>query len=248
MLASLISFGAANAAQNILLNGSIEDSDANALDPFVPGGWELSGNVIERSSEANLVPVGAGHALKAFQSNPTELAFQDIPVAGGSDSVTVSAQLYTRTGDKVGGNAIAGIALGFFDNGGNQVGGATQFNFVMDASSPADTWIPASIGPVAAPAGATKARMTCVWIASSGSGAAFWDDARLTLNGDPTNLLANGDFELAGPGEASPNAVAEWGGFGDQRPSEDHSLHGDVSLKIGTDSAFRCIRLIRAGR
>ncbi len=238
---SLVSMGTAHAAQNILLNGSIEDSDANALDPFVPGGWELNGNVVERSSEANLVPAlppGEGHALKAFQSNPTELAFQDIPVTGGSDSVSVSAQLYTRTGDKVGGDAIAGIALGFFDDGGNQVGGSTQFDFVMNAASPADTWIPASIGPVAAPAGATKARMTCVWIANNGSGAAFWDDAQLTLNGDPTNLLVNGDFELAGPGEASPNAVADWGGFGDQRPSEDQSLHGDVSLKVGTESAF----------
>jgi hypothetical protein len=38
-----------DAAQNILLNGSFENSDPNALDPFVPGGWELNGNVIERS-------------------------------------------------------------------------------------------------------------------------------------------------------------------------------------------------------
>ncbi len=243
-MATIVAFGTVstlNAAQNILLNGSIENSDSNALDPFVPGGWETTGNVIERSSEANLVPAlppGEGHALKAFQSNPTELALQDIPVTASVDMVTVSAQLFTRASDKVGGDAIAGVALGFFDDGDNQVGGATQFDFVMNAASPADTWIPASIGPVLAPVGATKARMTCVWISNSGSGAAFWDDAQLTIGGDPTNLLVNGDFELAGPGEASPNAVADWGGFGDQRPTMDQSLHGETSLKIGTESAF----------
>jgi hypothetical protein len=231
----------ADAAQNILLNGSFENSDPNALDPFVPGGWELNGNVIERSAEANLVPAlppGEGHALKAFQSNPTELAFQEIAVVGGTDTVTISAELFTRNFDKVGGDAIAGIGLGFFDAGNNQVGGSTQFDFVMDASSPADTWIPASVGPVLAPVGATKARMTCVWISNNGSGAAFWDDAKLTLNGDPTNLLANGDFELAGEGEASPNAIDDWGGFEDQRPTNDFSLHGDTSLRIGTGAPF----------
>jgi hypothetical protein len=230
-----------DAAQNILLNGSFENSDPNALDPFVPGGWELNGNVIERSAEANLVPAlppGEGHALKAFQSNPTELAFQEIAVVGGTDTVTISAELFTRNFDKVGGDAIAGIGLGFFDAGNNQVGGSTQFDFVMDASSPADTWIPASVGPVLAPVGATKARMTCVWISNNGSGAAFWDDAKLTLNGDPTNLLANGDFELAGEGEASPNAIDDWGGFEDQRPTNDFSLHGDTSLRIGTGAPF----------
>jgi hypothetical protein len=239
-IAAMISFGSVNAAQNILLNGSIEDSDANALDPFVPGGWELVGNVIERSGEANLVPAlppGEGHALKAFQSNPTEQAFQEVPVVAEVDSVTISASLFTRASDKLGGNAKARIGLGFIDAGNNLIG-TTAFGPVFDSTAPADTWVPVSVGPIVAPADAVKARMTCVWSSVSGSGSVYWDDAKLTINGDPTNLLVNGDFELAGVGEASPNAVADWGGFNDQRPSMDHSLHGDTSLKVGTASAF----------
>ncbi|MCB9849993.1 MAG: hypothetical protein H6817_04740 [Phycisphaerales bacterium] len=238
MAAVLAQVTSLDAAQSLLKNGSFESgSGPLAMDPMIPANWILVGNVVERSTEANLVPAGPGHALKAFQSQPVEKAYQEVPVAGGSDMVTVSVMMYTRDFDKVGGDAIAGIGLEFFNNAGSDQG-SSGFDLPMTSATPANTWISATVGPILAPAGATKARISCLWSSNSGSGAAFWDDAKLTLNGNPTNLLLNGDFEIAGVGEQSPTGIDNWAGFNDQEQSGDYALDGAKSLKVGTDSSF----------
>ncbi len=235
--------GAAPGAQNVTTNGSFESGGGGVSeDPHVPAHWTREGNVIERSSEANLVPVGGGFALKAFQSNPIEQAYQEVPVSAG-DQVRISAMLMTYsvnpvTGnpDKLGGDALAGISLRFFDGFGFPVGSSTT-QWVLDASSPADTWLSGMIGPVAAPTGAAVARMRCVWSSTSGSGAAFWDDAQLTIDNGP-NLLLNGDFEEAGLGSQSPNGIDYWTGFEDQEQSTDYAYDGTHSLKVGTTKGY----------
>lgn len=237
-IALLAWVGAASGAQSVLVNGSMELGDGPfAVDPMIPASWTLLGNVVERSGEANLVPASppdGGHALKAFQSNPTEQAYQEIPVAPGN-SVNITAQLYTRASDKLGGDALAGIALGFFDNLNNEKG-TTVIDFKLNQASPADTWIPASVTRVA-PAGTTKARLTCVWLSNSGSGSAYWDDVQLKVNGGP-NLVVNGDFETAGVGAQSPVGIDNWVGFNDQQQSTEQALHGTKSVRVGMGEAY----------
>ncbi len=228
--------GVADGGQSILRNASMEQgSGPNAEDPRIPAEWTLQGSVVERSGEANLVPGGGGFALKAFQSQEQEFAYQEVSVAPGSN-VTVSAQLYTRSTDDIDGDAQAGITLSFYNDAEIQVG-STQTSFVLNPASPEDTWIPASIGPVTVPAGATVARMTCIWVSTAGQGSAFWDDAQLTVDGG-ANLLLNGDFEQAGVGDSSPTGIDEWNGFNDQAKSSDFAFHGEYSLNIGTDNSF----------
>ena len=223
-------------AQSLLLNGSMEKGEGSqALDPMIPADWELQGNVIERSAEANLEPSGAGHALKAFQSDPIEQANQYVAVAAG-DSVLLSAWMYTKNSDHIGGDAQAGIALRFYDQFDFQVG-STQIQYIMTAASPSDTWTQGSIGPIVAPSGAVTARVTCIWNSQNGNGAVFWDDVQLTINGG-SNLLLNGDFEEAGIGDQSPTGIENWTGFNDQEASKDFAYVGTNSLKIGTTSDY----------
>lgn len=224
-------------AQNVLLNGSMESGEgAGGLDPFVPGDWILFGSVIERSAEANLVPAGNGHALKAFASEPQEGAYQEVPASPGQ-SVSASASLFSRSADPIAGDAQALIVLEFYNSLGNLLG-SPNIDFAMNAASPGDTWIPASVGPAVAPAGTVVARMTCVWVWNgSATGSAYWDDCSLTIDGGANQLL-NGDFELAGVGSSSPTGIDDWQGFEDQQKSSDFAIHGDFSLRTGPDAAF----------
>jgi len=239
-LALIVPVEAARAAQSILLNGSVENGPGPiAEDPMNPANWTIEGNVVERSAEANLIPGGEGHALKAFQSNPTELAYQEVPIGPNvaANSVTISASLYTRLNDKVGGDAIAGLALSFYNGSGFQVG-STQTTFPLTAASPANTWIPATItGPTSALTNVAKVRMTCIWVSSTGSGAAFWDNAQLSISSGP-NQIINGDFETAGVGEQSPTGIDDWSGFNDQEKSSDFAFHGTSSVRVGMDDPF----------
>ncbi len=225
------------AEQNVLFNGSMESGPgAFSEDPRIPADWVRFGAVVERSGEANLVPDGPGHALKAFASEPQEGAFQEFAISPG-DSVIISASLYTRTQDRISGDARAGIVLEFYNTTGNLVG-PSNVNFAMDASSPADTWIEAVVGPTTAPAGAVTVRMTCVWLWNgSAQGSAYWDDCSLTVNDGPNELL-NADFEQAGLGDISPFGIDEWTGFNDQRKSDDFAYHGQFSARLGMLNSF----------
>ncbi|MCP4594659.1 MAG: hypothetical protein GY842_28335 [bacterium] len=237
LVVTLLFAPAAWAAQNILFNGSMEQGEGSlSEDPMIPAEWTLQGSVVERSAEANLVPVGEGYSLKAFSSEPQELAYQEVAVSSG-DSVVIGASLYTRSADKLSGDAQAAIVLEFYRANGTVTGG-TNILFVLDAASPADTWIPASVGPHAAPADAVAARMTCLWLWSGiASGSAYWDDCSLTVNGG-ANALLNADFEQAGVGAQSPFGIDFWSGFNDQEKSEDHAQHGVASVAIGTTEVY----------
>jgi hypothetical protein len=224
------------ARQAVLSNGSME-SGAGPIseDPHLPAHWIIFGNPTERSDEANLVPPGDGHALKCFGGDPQVGAYQDVPAQPG-DSVSISAHLYTRSGDKLGGDAQAGIYLEFYNDQDQLLD--LGFVFVLDASSPPDTWIQGTVGPLTAPAGTVTARMVCVWRwFGSASGAAFWDDCQLTINGGD-NLILNGDFETAGLGQQSPFGIDDWVGFNDQQKSEEQAFHGNSSVKLGLEDAY----------
>ncbi len=225
------------ADQNMVANGSMESGGGGlSEDPHIPADWIMfGGSTVERSDEANLVPEGPGHALKAFSGEPQVGAYQDVPVAPG-DVVFISASLLTRASDKLSGDALARIALEFYDDGDQQVG--FDITAVLDAGSPADTWVFGSLGPTAAPANTAYARMTCVWTWNgAATGSAFWDDCVLTIN-DSANMLANSDFEIAGVGEQSPFGIDEWTGFNDQERTEDAAWHGAASLKLGTAASY----------
>ncbi len=236
LLLALVAPTALLARQSILFNGSLEFGPGPiSEDPHVPAGWVRFGPTVERSDEANLVPSGEGHALKAFSSDPQVGAYQDVPVLPG-DYVYISASLYTRSTDKLSGDAQAWIILEFYKANNQQAGFYPVA--VLNASSPADTWIFASVGPIAAPAQTAYARMTCVWTWNgSAGGSAYWDDCRLTVNGGPNELL-NGDFETAGLSEQSPFGIDDWIGFNDQEQSDDFAKDGIYSVKLGTTSAY----------
>ncbi|HRX86958.1 MAG TPA: hypothetical protein P5572_18195, partial [Phycisphaerae bacterium] len=225
--------GTAHAAQSLLKNGSMEAGPGPfAEDPRIPADWTRVGSVIERSGQANLEPSGGGFSLKAFRSQDTESAYQEVAVTAGQQ-VAASASLFTLSTDKLGGPAIAGIRLQFF-NASDQLVGTTHQSFVLNSASPADTWIPATIAATPAPTGAVKARLTCILSAPAGtSGACWWDGASVTINNGP-NVLSNGDFETAGVGESSPAGIDDWSGFNDQQQSTDYANDGTHSLKIGT--------------
>lgn len=225
------------AEQNTLLNGSMESGPGPlSEDPHNPASWTRFGAVAERSDEANLLPAGAGHALKAFGSEPQEGAYQEVPVVPGN-AVRINCSMFTRASDKLGGDAQAGILLEFY-RANNTLVGSSQVNLAMTASSPADTWIPVALGPFNAPTNAVKARMTCAWIWSgAASGSAFWDGCSLTIN-NGANLLVNPNFEIAGIGDNSPTGIDFWGGFNDQGKSQDFAFHGTSSLRIGMEDSF----------
>ena len=230
VVACLVGPAALMGRQAVLTNGSMEFGPGpNGVDPMVCADWIEFGPSAERSAEANHTS-GGGHAFKAFSSDPQVGAYQDVPVTPGQ-SVTISAWLYTRSTDKLSGDATAYINLEFYkaDN--------TLLNIyplaVLTAASPADTWIAASEGPHVAPATTAYARMTCVWTWNgSATGSAYWDDCSLTVGGGP-NLLLNRDFETAGVGAQSPTGIDDWQGFNDQEQSADVAKDGTKSLQLG---------------
>jgi hypothetical protein len=226
------------ARQSILKNGSMEFGPGPVSeDPHNPASWTRFGPTVERSDEANLVPPGAGHALKAFSSDPQVGAYQNVPVQPG-EPVAISASLYTRSNDKLAGDATAWIVLEFYKANDQQVQGGSHPLAVLNAGSPADTWIPASLGPFAAPDQTAYARMVCVWTWNgSATGSAYWDDCQLTVNGG-LNELVNGDFETAGVGQQSPNGIDAWVGFNDQEKSSAVAKDGSASLKLGISAAY----------
>ena len=227
--AALLLAGAGLARENVVRNGSMElGPGLGGPDPRVPANWTLFGPTAERSSEE---ASGGSWSLKIFGSDTTVGAFQDVAVSPG-DSVTISAMLYTRSGDRISGDAEAKIKLEFFDAADNPVGTPTEIT-VLDATSPADTWTPASIGPLTAPAGAAKARMVCVWTYTNASfGSAYWDECSLTVNGG-ANLLLNPGFEEAGSGTGfNPFGIDFWIGFGGQQKSSDVAFDGTYSVDV----------------
>jgi hypothetical protein len=229
------------ARQNILKNGSMESGEGpGAIDPQVAAEWTEFGVNVERSDAYNLVPPGPGHALKAFgdMDNTSVGAYQEVTGVSPGQSVLASIQLFSPADDKLRGSGEAGLVLEFL----NQFGGMISMDdiYVLDVDSPAETWIPATLGPFTAPAGTAQVRMTCRlrWSPGDILGAAYWDDAQLTIDDGPNQLL-NGDFETAGAGAGqSPVGIDDWVGFNDQEKSNDAAKHGIAGLKLGTREAY----------
>jgi hypothetical protein len=241
LIAGLSAPAALWARQNIVKNGSMElGLGAGGIDPQVAAEWTEFGVNVERSDAYNLVPPGDGHALKAFGDgdNTSAGAYQEVTGVSPGQNVTAAVQLYSPANDKLRGSGEAGLVLEFL----NLFGGTISIydTYVLDADSPADTWIPAVLGPLAAPANTAKVRVTCRlrWSAGDILGAAYWDDAQLTIDDGP-NQLVNGDFETAGVGEGqSTMGIDDWVGFNDQEKSEDVAEHGIASLKLGTREPY----------
>jgi len=231
------------ARQNILKNGSMERGGGpNSIDPFVPANWTEFGINVERSAQYNLTPPGDGHALKAFGdgTSNTSGAFQEVSPVSPGQSLDVSVMLFTPANDKLGGSGSAGLVLEFLNQFGGTIAGGRFETYVLDASSPADTWIQAALGPLVAPANTAKVRVSCKlnWTPGDVSGAVWWDDAQLSINGGANQLL-NADFETAGnsPGQSSVG-IDDWVGFNDQEKSSDVAEHGTSSLKLGVREAY----------
>ncbi len=235
--AALLAGSIALAEQNIVLNGSMESGPGpGGIDIRKAENWTFfGGGTVERSDEENLEPPGAGHSIKVFGGETTVGAYQDVPVLVG-ENVTISAWLYTRDTDHVGGDAEAKIKLEWVDSGGVAFGGSELI--VLNVASAGNTWTPGAIGPIAAPSGAVSARFTCVWTWSAQSlGSAYWDDCSMSINGG-ANALLNGDIEIAGTSADTPYGIDEFTGFGSQAKSDEESLHGGygVKLHVGGDS------------
>ncbi len=224
------------ARQALVRNGSFEGgTGAGGIDERVPLGWTRFGAATcERSGEAALT---GSQSFKAFGGETTVGAYQDVPVVPGQ-AVSISARLYTRAGDRIGGDATANIKLEFYDGADPPalVGSPSEL-VVLTGASPADVWTPAAIGPVVAPAGAVSARMVCVFTYTTvSSGAAYWDNTTLTIGGGP-NLLQNASFEEAGTSEETPFGITSWLGFGTQQKSQDVSEDGESSARISVGGA-----------
>jgi hypothetical protein len=229
------------AEQNIVRNGSMESGEGpGGTDPHVPAEWTLVGVNVERSDTVNLVPPGPGHSLKAFgdSDNTSAAAYQEVAPVSPGQSVVASVQLYSPANDKLRGSGRAGLVLEFL----NQFGGGISMEdiYVLDEAAPPDTWIPATLGPFTAPSGTAQVRVTCrlQWSLGDILGAAYWDDAQLSIDGGPNQLL-NGDFETAGAGQGqNPYGIDDWVGFEDQEKSQDVAKHGAASLKLGTGEPY----------
>jgi hypothetical protein len=231
------------ARQNILLNGSMESGQgASALDPKYADQWTFFGKNVERSDTVNLDPNGAGHALKAFgdSASSTAGAQQDVLNVTATQNVTASVSLYTPGFDKLGGSGQAGLVLEFLNQYGGIISPIYEV-YPLNASSSANTWIPATIGPLAAPATTVKVRVLCKlnWSPGDVSGAAYWDSARLTVGSDPNNKVANGNFETVGHSTGqSAVGIDDWNGFNDQEKSSTVAKDGLASLKLGVREAY----------
>lgn len=240
-IAVLVAPAVLMAEQNVLKNGSMESGEGpGGIDPQVAAEWTEFGLNVERSGAFNLVPPGEGHALKAFgDPDSTSVgAYQEVSGVSPGQSVAASVQLFSPADDKLRNSGQAGLVLEFL----NMFGGTISMYevYVLDVDSPADTWIPATLGPFGAPSGTTQVRVTCrlEWSPLDILGAAYWDDTQLTIDGGSNELL-NGDFETAGAGSGqSPAGIDDWLGFEDQEKSEDVAKHGTASLKLGTREAY----------
>jgi hypothetical protein len=255
VIAVLVLPASLSADQNILKNGSMESGEgAGAIDPHVAAEWTEFGENVERSDTVNLVPPGEGHALKAFgDPGGTNVgAYQIVQGINSGNSILATVQLHTPGDDKLGGTGQAGLVIEFLDFFGKPTG-PIQSIYVLNSSSPADTWIEASLGPLTAPASTTQVRVACrlQWTAGNISGAAYWDDAQLTIDGGE-NKVVNGDFETAGAGQGqSPVGIDDWMGFEDQEKSQDVAKDGTSSLKLGTTKPYsglwQNMRVLNAG-
>lgn len=227
--------------QSLLLNGSKEQGNGPAsLDPQVADVWSEFGINVERSTQYNVAPANGVASLKAFGDPGSTSCGVNQTVNGISagQSVTASVKLYTAGNDKLGGTGSAGIVVQFRGTFNNLI--SSQQAFVLNAASPPDTWIPATVGPIVAPAGTAKVQiiLRLDW-SGAVNGACWWDDAQLIVNG--SNLLLNGNFETAGlaqgrpcPGHAqSPIGISDWQGFNDQEKSSAFAKHGVSSEKLG---------------
>ncbi len=230
------------AQREILKNGSMElGMGPGAPDPMVADKWtEFGGNNIERSPTVNMVPPGDGHALKAFgDSDHTFVgAYQEVLGVTPGQSAMIHVYLYSPADDKLTGSGVAGLVFEFLNAGGTTL--FSQSTYPFDPNSPADTWILAELGPFAAPANTAKVRVTCRlnWTVGNIFGAVYWDDAYLSINSGPNQLL-NGDFETAGVGAGqSPIGIDFWTGFNDQEKSGDVAREGTYSLKLGVREAY----------
>ena len=226
------------ARQNVARNGSMESGlGQGGPNPMIAAHWTEFGDNVERSAEANHT-VGGGHALKAFGDPLNNLAgaYQEI-AANPGDNVSATAWLYTRSTDKLTGTGQAGIRLEFLDIFGGTIG--TLFEtLVLDAGSPGDTWIEATLGPETAPSGTVKVRLTCLltYVAGYITGSVYWDDVEVS---GASGTLENGDFEEAGIStDPNPAGIDEWTGFEDQQKSDEASYHGSWSVKLGMDAAY----------
>lgn len=229
------------ARQNIVKNGSVEyGGGAGAIDQQIADQWTEVGVNVERSAQYSYVP-STGHALKAFGDgdNTSVAAYQEVPGFSPGQSVTATVRLFSPANDKLGGSGQAGLRLEFLDFFGGTLGGIHE-TYVLNSSSPADTWLLATVGPFTAPANTVKVRITCrlTWTIGNVSGAAYWDDVQVTANGGP-NTVANGDFETAGPSPGqSAYGIDDWLGFNDQEKSDAFAEHGSYSLQLGTHSNY----------
>lgn len=231
--AALVLASTASARQSLVVNGSMEKGlGINGPDYRHAGTWvHFGGESSLRDLGENLEPLGACAALKVWGSGDVDVgAYQNVPVVPG-DSVAASAYAYTRASDKLAGDGVAYIELGFYTATDQLIGSPTYLP-VLDAASPADTWLPAAVGPVTAPAGAAFARLTCghaysvEWL-----GSAFFDGAQMSINGGD-NALINGDFEDFAIAQYSPYGIEHWNGFGRQYKSNDYALHGTWSARV----------------
>ena len=242
LLAMFLSPALLFARQNILLNGSMESGEGpGGIDQHVAADWTEFGVNVERSDTVNLTPPGDGHALKAFGDSDSNAAgaFQEISGFAAGQSVTATVYLYSPGFDKLGGSGNAGIVLEFLNMFGGTIGGLHEL-YPFTAGSPADTWVEATVGPLTAPTGTAKVRVSCKlnWTPGSISGAVYWDDVDVHV-GSGANTVVNGDFETAGHGTGqSAYGIDEWIGFEDQERSEDVALDGAASLKLGTNKSY----------
>ncbi len=216
------------AKTQLIPNGSMESGAGPfGIDKSKAADWTFfSGG--ERNADVNLVPAGLGHSFKAWGQAGTVGAFQDVTVAPG-EQVVVNVQLRTISADPIGGDAEAGLKLEWVDASQTAFGGSEVF--VLNGSSPVNTWIPATRSGTA-PINAVAARITLVFrYTSTAQGSAYWDDAEMIIGG--IDELLNGDFEGPGQaGEINSTGIDEWLGFGFQKKMNTHSLDGLYSVEV----------------
>src|SRR5262245_57713615 len=162
LLSGFLTAACAFGDQQLLKNGSMESGGGpNSIDPQVAANWTENGVNIERSGQYNQTPAGGAFSLKAFGDggSTSSNASQEILSISAGQSVTASVSLFTAGNDKLSGSGQAGLVLEFLGQFGNILN--TQQVFVLNSGSPADTWIPATIGPISAPANTFKCRVTC---------------------------------------------------------------------------------------
>jgi hypothetical protein len=241
MAALLLVTGPAGARQNVVLNGSMEfGPGASGVDPQIAAEWAEFGVNVERSPTVNLAPPDGGWALKAFGEplGTTAGASQLVNGITEGQEVTASVWLYTPSFDQLGGSGNAGVVLEFLDFFGGTI--SLHEDYPLNSSGPANTWLLASIGPLTAPAETQKIRVSCklFWSPQDIFGAAYWDDAQVSVDSGP-NVLLNGDFEQAGnsPGQ-STQGLDDWSGFNDQEKSDDFALDQEHSLKLGVRELY----------